>query len=41
MNATDASPSLLIDPVRLLSLLGEARGRFDVDVLAECPSTNT
>lgn len=41
MNATDASASLLLDPVRLQLLLGEARGRFDVDVLAECLSTNT
>ena len=35
------SPSLLIDPLRLQTLLGEARGRFDVDSLAECGSTNT
>ncbi len=35
------SCSLLIDPVRLHALLGEARGRFDVDSLAECPSTST
>ena len=35
------SPSLLIDPLRLQTLLGEARGRFDVDALAECTSTNS
>lgn len=35
------SSSLLIDPVRLQTLLGEARGRFDVDAIAECESTNT
>jgi BirA family biotin operon repressor/biotin-[acetyl-CoA-carboxylase] ligase len=34
-------PSRLIDPVRLQPLLGEARGRFDVDAIAECGSTNT
>ena len=31
----------LIDPARLQVLLGSARGRFDVDSLAECASTNT
>jgi BirA family transcriptional regulator, biotin operon repressor / biotin---[acetyl-CoA-carboxylase] ligase len=36
-----ASPSLLIDPLRLPSLLGEVRGRFAVDSIAECESTNT
>ena len=36
----DTSP-LLIDPVRLQNLLAGARGRFDVDVLSECASTNT
>ena len=35
------SKHLLIDPIRLSDLLGEARGRFDVDALAECESTNT
>jgi BirA family biotin operon repressor/biotin-[acetyl-CoA-carboxylase] ligase len=35
------SCSLLIDPLRLPALLGKARGRFDVDSLAECESTNT
>lgn len=35
------APSLLIDPLRLSSLLGEARGRFDVISVAECASTNT
>lgn len=35
------SPSLLIDPLRLQTLLGEALGRFDVDAIAECESTNT
>lgn len=37
----NANPSALIDPDRLLSLLGKARGRFVVDALAECASTNT
>lgn len=36
-----ASASLLIDPLFLPSLLGEARGRFAVDSIAECESTNT
>lgn len=31
----------LIDPVRLSALLGCARGRVDVDVLAECDSSNS
>lgn len=31
----------LIDPARLQTLLGNARGRFDVDALAECTSTST
>lgn len=31
----------LIDPVRLATLLGPARVRFDVDALAECDSTNS
>jgi len=31
----------LIDPARLSALLGCARGRVDVDVLAECASTNS
>lgn len=38
---TDYSSPLLIDPLRLSALLGAARGRFDVDSLAECASTNT
>jgi BirA family biotin operon repressor/biotin-[acetyl-CoA-carboxylase] ligase len=38
---TENSSSLLIDPVRLQALLGNARGRFDVDSLAECESTST
>lgn len=33
--------SILIDPVRLLPLLGPAVGRFDVDALAECASTSS
>lgn len=33
--------STLIDPVRLQGLLAAARGRFDVDALAECESTST
>lgn len=37
----DSPVSLLIDPVRLQALLGDACGRFDVDSLAECESTNT
>lgn len=36
-----ASSSLLIDPLRLTPLLGQARGRFDVVSVAECASTNT
>ena len=35
------SPPLLIDPAHLQTLLGEARGRFDVDSIAVCESTNT
>ncbi len=35
------STSLLIDPVRLPGLLGEASGRFNVVSLEECASTNT
>ena len=31
----------LIEPARLRTLLGAAAGRFDVDSLAECASTNT
>ena len=38
---TDLSPSLLIDPTRLHALLGEARGRFDVDSIAQCESTSS
>lgn len=38
---TDSSCSLLIDPLRLNALLGEVRGRYDVDALAECASTST
>lgn len=37
----DSSPSLLIDPVRLQGLLGNACGRFDVDSVFECESTST
>lgn len=37
----EPSASRLIDPVRLYALLGDTRGRFDVDSLAECASTNT
>lgn len=37
----DSPASLLIDPVRLQALLGDACGRFDVDSLAECDSTST
>jgi BirA family transcriptional regulator, biotin operon repressor / biotin---[acetyl-CoA-carboxylase] ligase len=37
----NASTSLLIDPLRLQVLLGDMCGRFDVDSLAECASTNT
>ena len=36
-----ASPPLLIDPLVVSALLGEARGRFAVDSIAECESTNT
>ena len=38
---TDSPTSSLIDPSRLSALLGPARGRFAVDALAECASTNT
>ena len=38
---TDSAHPLLIDPFRLSTLLGPARGRFDVDSLAECASTST
>ena len=38
---TDSPHPLLIDPFRLSKLLGPARGRFDVDSLAECASTST
>ena len=31
----------LIEPAHLQTLLGAAYGRFDIDSLAECPSTNT
>ncbi len=31
----------LIEPARLQALLGDVSGRFDVDSLAECESTNT
>ncbi len=36
-----ADISLLIEPIRLQALLGRACGRFDVDSIAECESTNT
>lgn len=36
-----SSPGSLIDPARLQALLGPAYGRFDVDSLAECKSTNS
>jgi BirA family biotin operon repressor/biotin-[acetyl-CoA-carboxylase] ligase len=35
------SPSLLIDPPRVHALLEEARGRFEIVAVADCPSTNT
>jgi BirA family biotin operon repressor/biotin-[acetyl-CoA-carboxylase] ligase len=38
---TDASPSLLIEPLRLQPLLGTVGERFEVDSLPECASTNT
>jgi len=38
---TDPVFPLLIDPPRLLTLLAAVRGRFDVEALAECASTNT
>ncbi len=37
----ESPSSLLLAPARLQALLGEARGRFDVDALAECESTNS
>lgn len=37
---SDSSP-LLIDPLRLSTLLGGASGRFDIISTAECASTNT
>lgn len=36
-----AMETSLIDPSRLQALLGSMRGRFDVDALAQCASTNT
>lgn len=36
-----AVTSLLTDPARLQPLLADQRGRFDVDAVAECASTNT
>jgi len=36
-----ALPALLIDPLRVHALLGAARGRFTVEAIAECASTNT
>lgn len=39
--STLPGPSTLIDLARLNALLGEARSRFSVTALAECPSTNT
>lgn len=39
--STLPAPSVLIDLARLNVLLGEARSRFSVTALAECPSTNT
>ena len=41
VSMTDSTSSRLIDPVRLQALLGDARGRFDVDSSAECASTST
>ena len=38
---TNSPASLLIDPIRLQPLLGDIRGCFDVDSLAECESTST
>ena len=39
---TEEPPSpLLIDSARLAEMLGPARGRFNVDVLPECASTNS
>ena len=39
---TEEPPSpLLIDHARLIGLLGPDAGRFSVDVLAECASTNS
>jgi BirA family biotin operon repressor/biotin-[acetyl-CoA-carboxylase] ligase len=35
------SPSLLIDPLRVNTLLKEETGRFDIVAVAECASTNT
>lgn len=40
-HSTDAASSRLIDMQRLAALLGPAAGRFDVDALAVCASTNT
>lgn len=37
----DFPASRLIDPVRLQTLLGDARGRFNVDSMVECESTST
>jgi BirA family biotin operon repressor/biotin-[acetyl-CoA-carboxylase] ligase len=35
------SSALLIDPLRLQALLGDAQGRFDVDSIGACESTST
>lgn len=37
----NASPPVYLDLLRLKQLLGPTAGRFDVDCLAECPSTNS
>lgn len=37
----ESSPSSRLDPARLRPLLGALAGRFDVDALSECDSTNS
>ena len=38
---TNSPASLLIDPIRLQTMLRDIRGRFDIDSLAECTSTSS
>ncbi len=38
---TPPATATLLDPVQLQAMLGTARGRFDVDAIDECTSTNS